>query len=195
MIEGWRWARAHDDTVARGRMQLHGYLGYYASPRADLSHQLEEAAEDGVDYAGPVAKNDIAAVYDSFDVLLLAIGAGRYVTSGKVYEYLATGLPIVSVHDPVNAASDVLRGYPMWFPVADLDPATVGRAITQAAHAALDAGPELRRQCLDYAAAFTRDRQLLPRVQTLSIEVGGLPAIQQPPLATVASGGAHPGRL
>ena len=65
----------------------------------------------------------------------------------------------------------------------------MGRAIAQAGRAALDAGPQLRRQCLDHAAAFTRDRQLLPRVRSLSVDVGGLPPIPEPPLAAVASGG------
>jgi glycosyltransferase involved in cell wall biosynthesis len=177
LIQGWRWARERDPVVAAGRIRLHGYLGYYASPRADLQDLVERAGDVDVRYAGPVGKAEIADVYDSFDILLLAIGAGRYVTSGKVYEYIATGMPIVSVHDPGNAASDVLRGHPMWFPVEDLSQAAVGRALTAAAHAALGADDDLRERCRAFGADYSREQQLRPRVDWLSSTVGGLPGV------------------
>ena len=63
-----------------------------------------------VSYEGPVGRTSRRRSTPGFDALLLVLGAGRYVTSGKVYEYLATGLPIVSVHDPGNAVADVLPG-------------------------------------------------------------------------------------
>jgi glycosyltransferase involved in cell wall biosynthesis len=189
LIEGWRWAREREPLIARSRTHLHGYLGFYAAPRTDLAKQLADAAADGVGYQGPVAKGDIAAVYSSFDVLLLAIGAGRYVTSGKVFEYMATGMPIVSVHDPGNAASDVLRGYPLWFPAADLSEAAVGQALIRAAHAAMSADGETLQACLRHAASYTRERQLLPRVQELSLRIGDLPVvITREPAAAVVPG-------
>lgn len=185
LIDGWRIARRDDELVAGGRLRLHGYLGYYAAPRADLANLVEDAADVDVSYEGPVAKTEIAAVYESFDVLLLVIGAGRYVTSGKVFEYIATGMPIVSVHDPINAASDVLRGYPMWFPVRDLEPASVAEALAAAAHAAVNADDELRDRCRAFAASYTRDLQLLPRVQDLSLSVGGL--VPAPPATMITA--------
>ena len=54
------------------------------------------------------------------EVLLVLIG-GRYVTSGKVYEYVATGLPIMSVHNKEHDASTVLQGYPFWADTDGLD--------------------------------------------------------------------------
>jgi len=191
LIDGWRWAREHDEEVARGRVRLRGYLGYYAAPRADLQTLVEDAADADVVYAGPVAKTQIAEVYESFDVLLLALGAGKYVTSGKVFEYIATGMPIVSVHDPANAASDVLRGHPMWFPVRDLDPRSVGEAMTAAAHAARNADDAVRDRCRAFATSYTRDLQLRPRVRELSRTVGRLPvAADEPAAASALDGGA-----
>jgi glycosyltransferase involved in cell wall biosynthesis len=187
LIDGWRWARERDEVVAASRIRLHGYLGYYASPRADLQELVEQAADVDVRYAGPVAKAEIADVYESFDLLLLAIGAGRYVTSGKVYEYIATGMPIVSVHDPGNAASDVLRGYPMWFPVADLTEAAVGQAIIDAARAALAADDALRERCRAVASGYSREHQLHPRVAELSCLAARPPA----PGVVVHQGGAR----
>lgn len=192
LIEGWRWARARDELVGSSRMRLHGHLGYYAIPRGDLSQLVAQARDAQVDYAGPVAKTEVGDVYDSFDVLLLALGKGRYVTSGKVYEYLATGLPIVSVHDPGNAASEVLRGYPMWFPVSDLSVDTIGRTLVQAGHTAAEAGPELRKLCLDFAAEHTRDRQLLPRIRALTESIQAVATPDEAPVLEIDAAGAAP---
>src|SRR5690606_5225880 len=75
----------------------------------------------------------IAQTYAQLDVLVLPLGTSRFMTSGKVFEYMATGLPIVSVHDPVNAVTDTLRGYPGWFAVSSLGPDEIGRALVSAA--------------------------------------------------------------
>src|SRR5699024_6159179 len=83
-------------------------------------------------------------------------------TSSKVYEYMASALPVVSVHDPGNAASEVLRGYPLWFPAADLSAPAVADALEAAAHAARTADRATRDRAARYAAGFARDRQLRP---------------------------------
>jgi glycosyltransferase involved in cell wall biosynthesis len=171
-IDGWRQARESDDLLRRSRAVVRGYLGYYSTPRADLLSQLHEAADADVRYLGPVAKTQIRSAYEDFDVLLLMLGTGRYVTSGKVFEYIATGLPIVSVHDPGNAASDVLRGYPLWFPCADLEPASIAAALARAAAAAVDTDTATRARCREFADQYRRDRQLDPRVYALASSVG-----------------------
>jgi len=68
----------------------------------------------------------------------------------------------VSVHVPEAAASDVLRGYPMWFPCADLSAGAIRDALVKAADAARSATPEDAAACRDYAAAYTREAQLEP---------------------------------
>ncbi|HEU4947753.1 MAG TPA: glycosyltransferase [Kribbella sp.] len=166
-VKGWQEAREMSSDLATAEARIHGYLGYYAQPRVDMLATIQAAADDGVSYAGPVGKGEIGAVYDGFDVQLLILGAGRYVTSGKVFEYLATGLPVVSVHDPINAASDVLRGHPLWFPVTDLEPSTIAKALTEAAHAARTADTEVRRTARAFGAGFRRDLQLDPRIDAL----------------------------
>jgi hypothetical protein len=132
---------------------------------------VADHADEGLSYAGPLPKQRVREVYDTFDVLLLILGAGLYVTSGKVFEYTASALPIVSIHDPRNAASDVLRGYPLWFPVTDLEPDTIAKALEQAAHAALTASDEVRAQCAEFARQYSRDLQLAPRVESLARSV------------------------
>ena len=71
---------------------------------------------------GPVPKARVRETYNSFDVLLLLLGAGTYVISGKVYEYLATGLPAVSVHPPANARLRRPSRLPPLVPLASLEP-------------------------------------------------------------------------
>ena len=132
-----------------------------------MQSAIESAADVAVRYAGPASKTRVRQVYASFDVCLLVLGTGRYVTSGKVFEYLATGMPVVSVHDPGNAASDVLRGYPLWFPVAELTPEAIADAIIAAGDAAVRVTAETRREAVEFAQSFRRDRQLQPRVAAL----------------------------
>lgn len=177
-IAGWRTARGAGGDLDDARAAIHGYLGFYATPRPDLLDQVESAADVGLSYEGPVGKADIGRTYEAFDVLLLILGAGRYVTSGKVFEYAATGLPIVSVHDPGNATSDVLRDYPLWFPVRSLAAADVAAALAEAAAAAREAGPDVREKAREFGARFSRDRQLDPRIDALATFVektGGRP--------------------
>lgn len=169
---GWRHAR-HDPALRGARAQLWGYLGFYSLPAADMLALVEEYAADGLQYCGPVPKQDVRATYASFDALLLILGAGRYVTSGKVFEYTASALPIVSVHDPRNAATDIMRGYPLWFPVRDLDPHSIAAALTDAAHAAREADRATREACRDFARNYSRDLQLEPRVRALAESLVG----------------------
>lgn len=167
-VAGWKRACELSDVIASSSAKIHGYLGYYAQPRADLLAILDSVAQSGVSYEGPVPKADIGKVYEKFDVLLLILATGRYVTSGKVYEYLATGLPIVSIHDPENAAGSVLRGHPLWFPVEDLEPESVARALIAAAEAARTADRESRQKTREFGAQFRRDVQLDPRIDALN---------------------------
>lgn len=166
-VQGWSQARAESQQMIGARAEIYGYLGYYSMPRPDMLKMIREGAEHALVYAGPVAKADVRRVYEGFDALLLILGTGRYVTSGKVFEYTASALPIVSVHDPGNAATDVLLGYPLWFPVETLDPADVAQALTAAAEAARNATPETRASARAFSERYARNDQLLPRVNAL----------------------------
>ncbi len=164
---GWAAARALGGAMTDATAQIWGYLGFTSEPDPALLRLVEEYGKDGLAYAGPLPKARVRETYEGFDALLLILGSGRYVTSGKVYEYLASALPIVSVHSPDNAATSVLQGYPLWFPVKDLEPESVARALEAAAVAARTASDETRMACRDFAQPYARDVQLLPRVTAL----------------------------
>ena len=175
--DGWAIARETTPAMAGATAEIWGYLGYYATPSPALLRIVDDHAENGLRYAGPLPKERVREVYETFDAALLILGAGRYVTSGKVYEYTASALPIVSVHDPGNAATDVLRGYPLWFPVRDLSPESVAEALARAGEAARGATPEERAACAEFAARYARDIQLRPRVAALAAGLGMTPEV------------------
>lgn len=166
-IAGWEQARTQSATIAASRADIFGYLGFYGTADASTQRLLDSAENSCVHFRGPLAKVDVAAAYAAFDVCLLILGTGAYVTSGKVFEYLASALPIVSVHDPANAASTVLRGYPLWFPVADLSADAIADALIAASDAALAADEDVRKACREFADTYQRDRQLGPRISAL----------------------------
>jgi glycosyltransferase involved in cell wall biosynthesis len=172
LLAGWRAARSKDARILNARLELRGYLGFYGSPDAQLDRALTQAVPFGVTFGGAVSKTEVGDLYSGWDILLLVLGTGRYVTSGKVFEYLATGLPVVSVHDPGNAASDVLRGYPRWFPAASLSATDIASAISAAAVAAMADGPAVSAAARAFAAQYQRDRQFAPRLIALAALVG-----------------------
>ncbi|GAA0571704.1 glycosyltransferase [Kribbella sandramycini] len=167
-VDGWKVAVEESGELAGAKAKIHGYLGYYAVPRPDMLAAINSGADEGVSYEGPVGKAEIAKAYDEFDVQLLMLGKGKYVTSGKVFEYLATGLPVVSVHDPENAASDVLRGHPLWFPVTDVTPEAIAAALIEAAHAARTADEGIRQKAREFGAGYRRDLVMDPRITALA---------------------------
>jgi glycosyltransferase involved in cell wall biosynthesis len=167
-VAGWRRGRETSPEVAAAQALLHGYLGYYATPDAGLAAVVDGAADAGLSYHGPVSRTEVATTYAGFDVLLFLLGGGEYVTSGKVFEYMSTGMPIVSVVTPGCAAAEVLAGYSRWHPAADLSPDAIAAALAAAADDArapdaLARGTAAR----EHAGRYRRDRQLRPRIAAL----------------------------
>jgi glycosyltransferase involved in cell wall biosynthesis len=160
-FEGWRLAR-DDDALAEATVALHGHLGFSGSGQRAVRALLPLGEDLDVVYEGPLPKADVGAAYGRADILLLILPGSRYVTSGKVYEYMATGKPIVSVHDPQSSANEPLHRYPLWFPAADLSPAAIKDALVAAGKAARGLTPDDVATGRAHAARFTRGAQLAP---------------------------------
>ena len=173
LLDGWRRARERDDRLRAARLVIHGYLGHFAVGGSAVAEVAERS--DGVFFAGPVSKSRIGEVYAGFDALVLALGSGRYVTSGKVYEYAATGIPVVSVHDPANAATEVLSGSPAWVATPSLRTEDVASALIAGADLALGQNADDRARAQRWATMYERERQLEPRIAALRarVESGG----------------------
>lgn len=166
LIAGWRRARHTSDVLRGAELVIHGYVGHFGMSGSAVD-VIARGLQDGVQFAGPVSKATIGEVYSGFDVLVLALGTGRYVTSGKVYEYAATGIPVVSIHDPMNAASDVFRGAPAWDAAASLSTDDIAAALVSAGERAMRETDADRAAAQEWARQYERTRQLEPRIEAL----------------------------
>lgn len=167
ILDGWRLARRESPIAARSRFVFRGRLGHYAEPDAIVAALLDEYRDDDVSYLGPVSKTQVMSVYRSFDALVFIAAHSKYVTSGKVFEYAATGLPIGAFQHPDTAATSVLRGHPRVFPVAEPNPRLVADAFVAMASHTVTAGPEQREAARAWAEHLSRDAQLTPRIAAL----------------------------
>ena len=165
LVRAWRSARESGRIPSSAELVIHGYVGHSGTGIA--ADVLAAAAKDGVTFRGPVGKSRIGEIYAGFDALVLALGTGRYVTSGKVFEYLATGIPIVSVHDPGNAATDIVQNAPGWVGTSSLDPADIADALVASADIAARQTQAERSAAQEWAAQYARNAQLEPRITAL----------------------------
>jgi hypothetical protein len=178
VLDGWRAARSEDPVLARSRLVFRGHFGA-GMARGATRHvaAIEARAPDRVSYGGPVSKADLGTVYSGWDALLLLIPGGRYVTAGKTYEYVATGLPIMSAHAADHGANSVLDGYPLWVPPpAKLRAELLAQSFSTAARLALEASDEQRASAAAFGRRFDRKTLLRPAVQALadSVAASGL---------------------
>ncbi|QFG27070.1 glycosyltransferase family 4 protein [Actinomadura sp. WMMB 499] len=182
LVEGFARAREHPGT-ARAVLDFYGYFGFFKDAGDRLRGRFAAAAEPeedgelapGVRHRGPVPKTALADVYRDADVLVFLNGGGRYVTSGKIFEYMAAGRPIVSVHTPGSAAEELLRDYPLWFNPGGLDPADIAASMVAAAKAAAGLDDRQVAQARAHADRFERTVALEPLVRRLTELVGRTP--------------------
>lgn len=166
-LEGWRLARTRSELLARSSLVVRGRLGHYSTPDHATIALLEEFHDDGVSYGGPVSKTGVADLYRAFDALLLILGKSRYITSGKVFEYAATGLPIASLHDPETASTTVLTGYPNWYPTPDLQVTSIAHTLIETGEAAVSMTVAGLETAQTWARHLSRGEQLAPRIAAL----------------------------
>jgi hypothetical protein len=165
LLAGWRLARTRSSEIARAHLVLHGYLGRTGIAGAELDDYFRRAATVGIEYGGPVSKAQVAPTYAGFDALVLALASGPGVTSGKVFEFAGTGLPVVSVHDPSSAASSIMAGSPVWSPAASMRPEDIADALIKGAQIARAQTARSRADAIEWGAQWERGRQLRAAVR------------------------------
>ena len=169
VLESWRAARKREPLLADATLEVRGHIGVGAHQGANRHMEmLHEAAADGVVVGGPVPKGEVSDLYGGWNALLLIIVGGKYVTSGKVYEYMATGLPVVSVHEREHDASDLLEGHPLWTGAYGLDVEKLTESFCRAAHMATSATDEQRRAAKAHGASYQRGAVMAPAVRELT---------------------------
>ncbi|HEX6873958.1 MAG TPA: glycosyltransferase [Micromonosporaceae bacterium] len=168
VLTGWRLARKESEVLARSTFEVRGHIGAGAMREANRHMDLlKAAAPDGVTFGGPVPKATLAETYARWDALVLMLVGGRFVTSGKVYEFMATGLPIVSAHAVEHDASNVLTGHPLWTGAVGLDPQRLAASFVEAARMAEQATDADRSAARARARQFARAEQIAPAVKHL----------------------------
>ncbi|MFU8873790.1 glycosyltransferase [Micromonospora sp. SL4-19] len=184
VLQGWRTARREDPLLADATFEVRGHIGA-AWARGDNAHAelLQAAADDGVIVGGSVPRAEVPALYSCWDAVVLMVTGGRYMTSGKVYEYMATGLPVVSAHEVEHDASTVLSTYPLWTGAVGLEPADLAGAFRRAADLAVNTTEADREKAREQARQYARQAQLVPAVR----EVTGLVRPQRAPTVPTQS--------
>lgn len=171
MWEGWKLAR-RDPAMAGATAHVYGHLGFFAG-QADRIRALLPLDENvGVTYEGPVSKATIGKVYDDLDAILLMAADSRYVTSGKVFECMASGKPITGVFSPTTAIAEPLAGYPLAWSAAELTPLGVADALVATARGAREQTAGQHVDALVHARTYRRDALLEPFVAEVA-EVAG----------------------
>lgn len=192
LLDGWRTARRTEPLLAGATLEFRGHMGAgYASGAGGHAALVAARAADGVSYGGAVRKSEVLDVYRGWDALVLALIGGRYVTSGKVYEYLATGHPIMSAHAKDHAATEVLEGHPLWAPTESLEPDDLAEAFVRTAHLAVEATVGDRRAAREHAERFTRARLVEPAVEeAIALVPEPSPVTPEPATAPVPAAAA-----
>jgi glycosyltransferase involved in cell wall biosynthesis len=177
VLDAWRKARADDPVIARSVFELRGHVGAGAR-RQDNSYMelLRGAVDDGVTFGGSVPKAQVADVYGSWDAIVLIIPGGKYMTSGKVYEAFASGIPVVSAHSVEHDASTVLSDSPMWTGAVGIDPDRLAESFRAAARMAVEATDAQRAATRAAAARYSRAAQIEPAIRRVTTAVRPTPA-------------------
>lgn len=170
-LEGWELAFGRPDGPSAEAI-FRGKLSSSGSAPAEVLAAFSAAADNGLHYEGPISKRDVAGFYGEMDALILLLSTGKYVTGGKTMEYLAAGRPIVSVHDLGNAATELVRDYPLWFPAKDLTPQGIAQALLDCAAAIANPDDARWQAAWDYGQQFERSRILEPVIAELR-EIAG----------------------
>lgn len=171
VIEAWKLARPR--MPEQTRLVLRGHLGRTGEGSPQLMSLLAAARASGIVYEGPVPRSDVFDTYREFDALLLALPSGPGVTSGKVYEYAATGLPIVSVHTPETPVSEVLGDTHHWHATASLAAEDIADALLRAAAQVAELTAEDRERAISAGGRWERSRILATAVADIEAELDG----------------------
>ena len=132
LIDGFALARP--DLPAGSEFRLAGHLGYFDRSAADIEERFPDEGS-GFRYVGPVPKSDVGVFYGSVDVVVVPAPGGSMVTSGKIFEAVAQGIPVVVVQADGGGARSIIEGRDAAF-AAEPTPVAVAEALRAAAKVA-----------------------------------------------------------
>jgi glycosyltransferase involved in cell wall biosynthesis len=160
------WSLARGDLPPESSLVLGGHLGYFARSRDLLETYLPDQST-GFQYAGPIPKAQVAEFYGTLDVVVLPVPGGPMVTTGKVYEALAIGVPMVCVQTKGGGARDLIEDGPLGFG-ADPEAEAVRAALLEAARASRSLDPAVVSAAREAARRFERQTAMEEMVVAVS---------------------------
>jgi hypothetical protein len=134
-LDAWELVLEHPD-LAGASMNFYGYLGFFRASAERIRERLVRDEEHRVHWHGPVSQTKVSEVLGSLDVMTMLLTSSRYVTAGKGFDYMASGRPVVGVHDPRNDTTRLFQDYPLFFPATAVTKEAIADALLAAAHAA-----------------------------------------------------------
>jgi glycosyltransferase involved in cell wall biosynthesis len=164
VLAAWSLTRSH--LPPGSRLLLAGHLGYFDNRSAQLRDTISEH-RPGFDYVGPVSKAKVAKFYEQLDVVVVPVPEGEMVTSGKIYEALGLGIPLVCIQPAGGGARALLDQHPAAFG-AEPRTSEIGDALLTAAKlaATMTAGDvgKIRRSMM----VFERSTSIKPMVDIVA---------------------------
>lgn len=158
LLKGWADARG-TDIPADSRLHFIGHVGYYEQS-ADQRELLRSHEKLGVRLIGPVPKPRIREAYERCNVLLFTREGGGLVTSGKIYEYVATGMPVAGVVPADHDSRRVFGSYPRQHVLPDTAERAWPRSLAAALADSRRADPATVAAARSYGARYERDELL-----------------------------------
>lgn len=163
------WSAARDDLPHGSELILGGHLGYFERSQSTIEGMIPGAGS-GVRYVGPIAKRDVGEFYRGSHVVVVPVPGGAMVTSGKIYETLAVGVPVVCVQQDPGAARDLALGYDHAF-VAEPSAGSVASALVAACQMATRQTVGDKRAIRERMAGHERIAAIQPIVEVISSRV------------------------
>lgn len=159
-VAGWKQARRAVE-LKHATFSFYGYLGFFRWNRTAVSHLLEDPAH-GLHYRGPVSQLELSDTYSQLDGLAMLTPSSRYVTAGKVYDYMASGRPVLGVHDERNDSTTAFTGYPGFVPVDGVSPDAIAAGLVALARVARTSTAADHEQRRAVALEHTWDAAIAP---------------------------------
>lgn len=163
------WAQVRAQLPSGAELVLGGHLGYFARSQDVLETLLPEESE-GFRYLGPIPKSEVADFYSSLDVVIVPVAGGPMVTSGKVFEALALGKPLVCIQTRGGGARKLADESPLAFGV-DPEAASIRDALLRAAQMARHRDQEESLRVRSMMEKYERHRALSPMVRSIEHRV------------------------
>jgi glycosyltransferase involved in cell wall biosynthesis len=152
------------DDDARERIETHFVGRVTAEERGALSDRKSRIIEHGF-----VPQHQAVGEMEKADVLLLTMTDPKF-TSGKIYDYLATGKPILAISPRGGEVDDVLRQTGGGWLADPNEPGSVNAALTEilSLHAAGRLSTRSSREAVDLYARPSLIRGFAERLHALA---------------------------